>query len=178
MEILKKENLVSYFENGIKLRNEQGRKPLRKLIIHCSASTFGDAALIDAWHKQRGFSEIGYNLVVLNGLRSKYAFRNEAEDGLIETGRALTKSGAHVEGQNHNSVGVCLIGTSDKVVPNPTDVFTYAQLDSLKAIIEAWHQATGLDIYTSVYGHSDFTYKKICPCFDVSKWLRFNDFAE
>jgi len=38
----------------------------KKVIIHCSDSSFGNAVLIDKWHRQRGFDNIGYHFVILN----------------------------------------------------------------------------------------------------------------
>ncbi len=44
-------------------------KEIKRIIIHHSASDFGDAKLIDKWHKERGWKGIGYHFVVLNGKR-------------------------------------------------------------------------------------------------------------
>ena len=44
-------------------------REIKKIIIHCSDSEFGDAALIDKWHKERGWTGIGYHYVILNGCR-------------------------------------------------------------------------------------------------------------
>ena len=83
-------------------------KEKRDLIIHVSDSDFGDAALVDAWHKERGFDEIGYNFVILNGYRKKGKFE-EVDDGTIETGRSLDKMGAHCR-ENNKAIGLCVIG--------------------------------------------------------------------
>ena len=40
------------------------------LVIHCSASTWGDARAVDSWHKARGWQGIGYHACVLNGKRT------------------------------------------------------------------------------------------------------------
>ena len=70
------------------------------IVIHCSATRAGKnytAADIDRWHRERGFSMIGYHFVVLR-------------NGTVETGRPLTQPGAHCKGHNSTSIGVCYIG--------------------------------------------------------------------
>lgn len=72
------------------------------IIIHCSDSPFGNAAVIDGWHRERGFNRIGYHYVIGNG--------NGSKPGEIEEGRAVDQVGAHAVGYNSNSIGICLIG--------------------------------------------------------------------
>ena len=128
---------------------------MTKVIVHCSASSFGNAALIDSWHRSRGFSCIGYHYVILNGwhtpLKYHYAF-----DGHLETGRPLDDDGdlepdevgAHTLGHNA-SIGICLIGNSGQ--------FTNQQYDSLVHLIkELKTQFNGVDVYQ----HSDFELNK------------------
>ena len=104
-----------------------------KVIIHCSASAFGNAAEITRWHLQRKFNTIGYHFVVLNGWTGAKKYHSEF-DGRIETGRPLDDDkdlepdeiGAHTLGQN-KAVGICLIGNSGS--------FTLAQIDSLQRLL-------------------------------------------
>ena len=99
------------------------------IVIHCSRSEFGNAALITKWHLQRGFDIIGYHFVILNGQLDARHY-NDLFDGQIESGRPLdddhiletSEKGAHVRGHNR-SVGICLIGMSEE--------FTDKQLESL-----------------------------------------------
>ncbi len=89
-------------------------KPLY-IVVHCSASRWGDAATIDAWHLTRPDMRchIGYHAVILNGMRY-YDLRYEHKlDGKLEPGRPETQVGAHCRagGMNLKSLGVCLIGT-------------------------------------------------------------------
>ena len=104
------------------------------VIVHCSDSSFGNAALITKWHiVERKFETIGYHFVILNGRISAYK-TNGYFDGHIETGRPLDddadmeldETGAHAFGYN-NAVGICLIGLSG--------VFTAAQLRTLTHLI-------------------------------------------
>jgi len=90
-------------------------KPTR-IICHGSASLFGDAKMIDGWHRQRGFDGIGYHGVILNGHRTARSGYNDKLDGKIEPGRPESRQGAHCAagGMNRVALGVCLIGDSTK----------------------------------------------------------------
>jgi N-acetylmuramoyl-L-alanine amidase len=48
-------------------------------------------------------------------------------NGIIEVGRTIDEKGAHVEGANFDSIGICLIGTHE---------FNQNQITSLKRIID------------------------------------------
>ena len=126
------------------------------VIVHCSDSSFGNAALITKWHVvERKFETIGYHFVILNGRISAYK-RNAYFDGHIETGRALDddkdmeldEAGAHAFGYN-NSVGICLIGLSG--------TFTDAQLRTLLHLVKLLRQQFG---EIKVIQHSDVDSKK------------------
>lgn len=125
------------------------------IIIHCSATKDGvpfHAADIDLWHKQRGFSCIGYHYVV-------------TIDGCIEKGREENETGAHCVQQrmNHRSIGVCYIGGLDKN-GNPSDTRNDAQKKALLRLVKSLKSRyPGV----SVRGHRDFA-PKACPCFDAS----------
>ena len=107
---------------------------MKKVILHCSDSNYGNSALITKWHLDRGFNTIGYHFVILNGWLC-YNTYNYFFDGSIETGRPLSDDsviehfeiGAHVLGHNKDSVGICLIGKSGK--------FTENQIQSLKELL-------------------------------------------
>jgi hypothetical protein len=91
---------------------------MTKVIVHCSDSSWGNAAEITKWHLQRGWTTIGYHYVILNGMLSPYKMHANY-DGHIETGRPLDddsdmeldEMGAHAFGYN-DAVGICLIGLS------------------------------------------------------------------
>ncbi len=55
---------------------------------------------IDAWHKERGWSGIGYHFVI-------------RLDGSVNPGRAEDKAGAHVAGFNTGTMGICMSGHGD-----------------------------------------------------------------
>jgi N-acetylmuramoyl-L-alanine amidase len=89
----------------------------RGIVFHLTASTFGDAAEIDKWHKQNGWSGIGYHRVILNGVRRAGGAYAAAVDGIIENGRADHVPGAHCKaaGMNQCTLGIASIGTPGRV---------------------------------------------------------------
>jgi N-acetylmuramoyl-L-alanine amidase len=123
-----------------------------KIIVHCSATPEGrdvSATTIDDWHKQRGWSGIGYHYVV-------------SLDGTIEYGRDINKTGAHVKGQNKGSIGLCYVGGVDSDM-NPKDTRTDEQKESLLLLIKTLKK---MHPGAEVYGHRDFS-TKACPSFDA-----------
>lgn len=163
-------------------------RDIRLLLVHCSASPNGKSLfvgksgdanfktpiqVIDDWHRARGFhrddaarrrlnpdlTSIGYHFVIYT-------------NGVIVTGRHTDEVGAHCQGLNAKSIGICMIGT---------DAFTAAQWDSL-----AFLQGSLAKQYPQAAwrGHRDmspdknkngivepFEWLKTCPGFDVSTWL-------
>lgn len=92
---------------------------MTNIILHCSDSKFGNAALITKWHiLERGWQNCGYHYVICNGWLSLNKY-HDYFDGRLESGRPLDDNafidadewGAHARGYN-NSVGICLIGKS------------------------------------------------------------------
>lgn len=170
------------------------KRKINHIIIHCAATPNGKAfnsVDIDSMHKQRGFNRdsqwvrvftpalkhIGYHYVI--GI-----------DGMIYTGRHLEEVGAHVQGANSNSVGICIIGT---------DKFTLEQFNSLRKLMSTLALeitrrnttdvngtlAAFKDFGISVKGHRDYSpdkngngiierneWLKICPGFSVAEWLK------
>jgi N-acetyl-anhydromuramyl-L-alanine amidase AmpD len=104
------------------------------------------AAEIDQWHKERGWSSIGYHYVI-------------RRDGTVEVGRPLQQPGAHVKGHNDYSIGICLIGGVLSFD------YTWEQLNAAKGLtrrlLNAYPQA-------EVAAHRDFTDLKECPHFDAA----------
>lgn len=152
-------------------------RPIRRIVIHCSATPNGDSLfrtahgaaltpvqMIDDWHRERTFrrdpaarqrfnpslAAIGYHYVIYT-------------NGAVATGRAEAEVGAHAQGFNTDSLGVCLIGT---------DRFTVSQWSSLT------HLVAGLERDYSRYGavvcgHGALPgVAKRCPGFDVRAWLQ------
>jgi len=122
----------------------------RIVILHCAVTPdskkkdpgfdrFG-AEDIDRWHRRRGFDEIGYHYVI-------------RRTGEIEQGRDPRRVGAHCEGYNYNSLGVCLMGTRE---------FTVEQMESVFKLIRRFRIKYGIKI-DRWYGHYEFNHRKDCP---------------
>lgn len=132
---------------------------MKGIIIHCSASTFGNAQIIEDWHKEgNNWSDIGYHFTILNGqIENNHNFK--VMDGQIECGRDFDKSGAHAKGYN-DYIGICLIGNTE---------FTTAQFNSLATLIREL-----MDTYNippdKVLGHYQVS-SKTCPNFDVDNFI-------
>lgn len=98
------------------------------IVVHHSATTVGNAKLIDRAHRKRGFSRgMGYHVLINNGTAGR-------ADGQIEIGSRWLRQqdGAHCNagGMNHHGIGICLVGDFTSRKPSP------AQLASLVAVIE------------------------------------------
>ena len=143
------------------------------IVIHCSATREGvdiKASDIDKWHKEKGWSMIGYNYVI-------------DLDGTIEVGRPLSMNGAHCKDKgfstksyNLHSIGICYIGGLDKN-GHSKDTRTDAQkLAMHKLVMELIVKYPIVE----VIGHRDASpdkngdgkiakneWIKTCPCFEV-----------
>jgi len=86
-------------------------RPITHVVIHTAASARDgrpyDASRsdIDAWHKARGWDEIGYHWVV-------------RFSGRTEVGRTEDRIGAGVAGFNAKTIHVCFSGHGDLAAPN------------------------------------------------------------
>jgi len=149
------------------------KRPIRKIVIHCSASDFGDAKVIDEWHRMRGFKKIGYHFVILNGKRRAHEPYNANDDGKVEYGRDVCEQGAHVAGHNQDSIGICLIGNPDRI-GKIEEWFTPKQIESLILLLNKLMSDFNLST-SNIFGHNDFA-NKICPGFHVKEFLE--DYAK
>lgn len=152
-------------------------REINLIVVHCSGTPNGrwvSTLDIDQWHAARGFKRqgewrarqnsqlgaIGYHFVIYT-------------NGAIATGRHLAEVGAHVAGNNRNSIGICAAGT---------DKYTVAQWSSLAALVERLHKEFP---DARVTGHRDLSpdkdndglvepweWLKTCPGFDVAAWRR------
>lgn len=147
----------------------KSKRTIKYLVVHCSATPEGrhhTAKDIDLWHKQRGFSEIGYNYVIqLNGT--------------IETGRDVDKIPAHVENFNKESIGICYIGGCEVVSHNrqknkmpaealrAKDTRTKEQKTALLSLLK---ELKKLYPEAQILGHRDFpNVRKACPSFNAKE---------
>ena len=86
----------------------------------------------------------------------------------MEQGRPVQQPGAHVEGHNATTIGICLAGGVAANGKTPENNFTIEQFESLEALVGDLTFRFG-DV--EVLGHRDFKgVRKECPCFDVREW--------
>lgn len=141
------------------MRIKKSNRKINRIILHSTATPEGmdvDAKRITAWHKQRGWSTIGYHYVV-------------KIDGTIEEGRNVHTVGAHAKGYNKSSIGVVYVGGCDEDM-NPKDTRTEDQSLALANLLSAL-----MDMYpnATLHGHNEFA-NKACPSFNVQEeysWL-------
>jgi hypothetical protein len=121
-------------------------RPWQWIVIHHTATTFGDAAIVTRWHIDRGFDEMGYHFLIGNGTNSG--------DGQIEVGTRWPKQkwGAHTKTPdnrfNDYGIGICLVGNFDVQYPSS------AQMHSLEKLV-AYLMKTYHIPPDHVLGHSD-----------------------
>ena len=136
-------------------RFKKSKRRITEIIVHCSATPEGKDYTVNdirRWHKQQGWSDIGYHYVI---------YRN----GHIEPGRDIDISGAHCEGHNSNSIGVCYIGGVARNGKTAKDTRTLAQKAALLSLLKDLRE---LYPGAKIYGHRDFAHKD-CPSFDAMK---------
>ena len=131
----------------------KSKRSINEIIVHCTATPDGRPVTIreiTQWHKNRGFSTIGYHYVVML-------------DGTVCNGRNVDTVGAHCTNHNSHSIGVCYVGGLDKVTKQPKDTRTPAQKYALTTLLK---KLKALYPKAKIYGHRDFA-NKACPCFDA-----------
>ena len=136
----------------------KSKRRIDEIIVHCSSTAEGKdftTADITKWHRQRGFTTIGYHYVVYR-------------DGSINTGRDVNVAGAHCAGHNTHSIGVCYIGGCKADGRSPKDTRTEAQKAVLLKLLKDLKR-----IYPNakIRGHRDFA-NKACPSFDATSEYR------
>ena len=148
----------------IPVRLKKSKRFIDEIIIHCSATPEGKNYSVEdirKWHKQQGWSDIGYHYVI-------------HLDGEIKPGRDVDLIGAHCAKGGHNlhSIGICYVGGLE----NKVGVRTYKQKSKDTRTDEQKASLTSLlydlkKLYPNavIYGHHDFDSSKDCPCFDARK---------
>lgn len=146
-------------------------KPVSLLVVHCSATPAArdiGVTQLRAMHLARGFRDVGYHYVI-------------RRDGRVEKGRPDNVMGAHVEGHNDGSLGICLIGGVKPDGRTAEQNFTPDQYTSLERLLR---DLKGRYPSARVCGHRDLSpdrnrdgrvtpdeWLKQCPTFDVAAWL-------
>lgn len=108
---------------------------VNKLVVHHSASNRKTTTKrnINQWHKDQGYTQIGYHKVIEGA-------------GEIKDGRPESILGAHAKGANLNSLGLCVVGNFEEESP------TSEQISSIVKVLSKWCKDHDLD-ETNIYGH-------------------------
>lgn len=121
------------------------------IIIHCSDSdrkSHDDISVIRKWHKEKGWSDVGYHKFIKT-------------TGEIQDGRPEYEIGAHTQGHNKSSIGICLHGKGEP---------TQEQKDALETLLIDLCSRYELE-KTDIYPHRYFNKDKTCPGWDLESWL-------
>lgn len=148
-------------------RLKKSERKITEIIIHCSATPDGKDYTVDdirRWHKQRGYSDVGYHYIV---------YRN----GQLVQGRDINVIGAHAAGHNAHSVGICYIGGMSADNSRPEDTRTLRQKARLLSLLVDLRK---LYPNARIIGHRDLSedkngngiiepseWMKACPSFDA-----------
>lgn len=132
----------------------QNHRLINLIVVHCSATRCDRSYSLEDCrrdHLARGFANIGYHFYI-------------TRDGMVHAGRPLHQEGAHAQGFNKYSIGICYEGglSSDG---HPADTRTDAQRATLEALLTRLHTDYPK---ARIVGHRDLPgVKKDCPCFEV-----------
>lgn len=125
----------------------------RKVIVHHSATRRlnSDSETIRGIHiVENGWSDVGYHFII--------------EMGRVRLGRPIWRMGSHDAGENHDSIGICLVGDYREGFDEP-GVWAWPQLVTLCADL-----LDQLDLPTEVLrGHREdepASTPTACPGFD------------
>lgn len=92
---------MNIIETNVKFKNSlAARKTTKRIFVHHADAKTCDVATIDKWHKNNGWSGIGYHFLV-------------RKDGNVYRGRPIDTVGAHCLNNNSDSIGICFEGDYD-----------------------------------------------------------------
>ena len=82
------------------------RKHTDRVVFHHSLTDEGNVDTFRDYHtKHNKWEDVGYHFVIL-------------KDGTLEKGRDIKYIGAHAQGKNSNSIGICLVGNFNNYEPS------------------------------------------------------------
>ncbi|MFB0552943.1 MAG: peptidoglycan recognition family protein [Phycisphaerae bacterium] len=127
------------------------------IVVHHSATEYGNAAIIDKWHRERNHWEgVGYDFVIGNG--------TDSSDGEVEVTFRWREQipGAHCGGTPNNwanvdGIGICLVGDFNRTVPSER------QMQSLLRLIHFLQNRYGIS-KSRIYGHKTTPGARVTDC--------------
>jgi N-acetylmuramoyl-L-alanine amidase len=127
------------------------------IVIHHSATSYGNAAIFDKWHKENNnWNGVGYDFVIGNG--------TDSPDGKVEVTYRWReqKTGAHCGGTlnnwaNEEAVGICLVGNFNEREPSER------QMNSLAKLVRFLQKRYGIN-KNRIFGHKDTPGARVTEC--------------
>lgn len=131
---------MNVIETNLNFKYMTKRNSTDRLILHHSACSSCTIEQIHQWHLNNGWEGCGYHFLV-------------RKDGTIYRGRPEDKIGAHAQGSNFNSIGICAEGNFEN------ETMTEAQKNSLIELVSYLKNKYGI---SKVQKHSDVN-STACP---------------
>lgn len=141
----------------------------KHITVHCSATKPKHSLSVEQLRlmhvETNGWSDIGYHFYITT-------------DGKLHECRPLNRNGAHVRGYNDDNIGICLEGGLNNDTGKPDDTYNSHQMEALEGLIRQLKTTFNIT-NKNIQGHRDWygdrsDWLKMCPCFDVKKWLSEN----
>ena len=137
---------------------EKPRRKVSKVFIHCSASDYkshDNVGTIRHWHRERGFSDIGYHYII-------------TRNGKLHKGRSLELIPAAQKNHNTGSIAICVTGLT---------WFTILQMQTLIGLCieinNPYKNYTHAGL--TFHGHTEVNPNKSCPVFNYRAVLQLTD---
>jgi N-acetylmuramoyl-L-alanine amidase len=147
------------------------KKPLRYLVIHCTATPEGRQVSSDEirrWHTApkkkggRGWKQVGYtDMIHLDGTIERLVTNNE--DDWVDPWEITNGAKAF----NSYSRHIVYVGGLASDTKTPKDTRTPEQLEAMRKYVLRFHSKHPK---VKIIGHNEIA-NKACPCFDVHRWL-------
>lgn len=132
---------MQIYDVGLQFKRAlQKRSATEFIVLHHAAASKASATTIHNWHLQRGWIGIGYHFYV-------------RKDGSIYRGRPEDTIGAHTEGYNSRSIGICAEGNFE--VETMPDAQKRAIIELLRELKKRYPNA-------QIKRHKDFA-ATACP---------------
>jgi N-acetylmuramoyl-L-alanine amidase len=146
-------------------------KPLKYLVIHCTATPEGrevSVADVRSWHtsappRGRGWKQVGYtDMIHLDGSIERLVDNNE--DANVDAWEITNGAKCYNSVSRH----IVYVGGCDKRMKSK-DTRTHAQREAMKRYVQDFHVRFP---QIRIVGHHELNPGKACPSFDVAAWLR------
>lgn len=136
-------------------------RQIKEIIIHCTATpqSWRAKEFVREW-KLKGWKVCGYHYIIY-------------PDGSIDNTLPIDKVSNGAQGHNAHAINIAYVGGID-VRGQATDNRTGAQKKSMRQLIMILHDSypdAKIIGHRDIWGANPRAWKKMCPSFDVRKWL-------